>query len=345
MSYCLGLDTVRLRPGARPAHTEYTLHHELMERVTGLPAGHPDQQRRFRELWQIDLCWHIDDGPVPWDERGRVTDMGHAAFLADGADRRDSRASPFRDAGDVLAFDAVDEYGLPDFDDLVRYYQGVHARGQAEGADAVLTGGYYHTLISGAIRAFGWHLLLEAAAEPDRFDRVLDSFFRLSLHHYKAWAATDIRVFICHDDMVWSSGPFMHPDFYRRALFPRYRKLWAPLKEAGKTVLFCCDGLWTMFLDDAAAAGADGFIFEPMTSFDVAVERFGRTHVLVGSNVDCRTLTFGTTEEIRREIDTSLAVGCRCPGWVFAVGNHIAPNVPVDNALFYFDYLSSHWQR
>jgi hypothetical protein len=271
--------------------------------------------------------------------------MGHAEFKADGSDRREPKPSPFKTAEEVLAFDAVKEYGLPDFDGLVAFYEQHYRRGQKDRSNVVFTGGYYKTLVSGAIWTFGWDLLLEAAADQEKFERVLDSFFELSLHHYRAWARTSIQAFICHDDMVWSSGPFLHPDFYRRAIFPRYQKLWAVLREAGKKVLYCSDGLWTMFMEDVAAAGADGFIFEPMTSFDYAVEKFGRTHVLVGSKVDCRTLTFGTREQIAAEVDASIKLGLKCPGWMCAVGNHIAPNVPVDNALFYFEYLSSRWQR
>jgi uroporphyrinogen decarboxylase len=345
MSLDIAMKALRLESADRPAHTEYTLHWELMERVTGLSRDDPEFERRFNDLWQIDLVWHTDDGPVPWDQRGRVTDMGHAEFLADGSDHRAAAEPPFADAGEVLAFDAVAEYGLPDFGELVTYYEGKYTRGQAERPGCVYPGGYYHTLISGAIRSFGWNLLLEAAADPAGFERVLDSFFRLSLHHYKAWAATSVEVFICHDDMVWSGGPFMHPDFYRRAIFPRYRKLWSILKEAGKTVLFCCDGQWTDFLIDAAEAGADGFIFEPMVPFETVVREFGQSHVLVGSAVDCRTLTFGTPDAIRREVGESLRLGLRCPGWICAVGNHIAPNVPVDNALCYFDHLAAGWQR
>ena len=345
MSLDLGRKTIRLESCFRPGHVEYTLNWELMQRVTGLPKGHPELEKRFRELWQIDLCWHTNDGPVPWHLRGRTSDMGHAEFLADGSDRRSAASCPFATAEEVLAFDAVTEYGLPDLGELTAYYQGEFARGQAERPDAVYPGGYYHTLISGAILAFGWDRLLEAAADQRRFERVLDSFCELSLHHFRAWAATGIEVFICHDDMVWSSGPFLHPDFYRRAIFPRYARLWSVLREAGKKVLYCCDGQWTMFLEDAAAAGADGFIFEPMTSFDVAAEKFGRTHVLVGSKVDCRTLTFGTPEQIRSEVEASVAVGRDCPGWIAAVGNHIAPNVPVDNALYYYECLNSLWKR
>ena len=188
-------------------------------------------------------------------------------------------------------------------------------------------------------------MLLEAAADRRRFDRVIEGFFRLSLHHYRAWAKTSIEVFICHDDMVWTQGPFMHPDFYRTSIFPRYRKLWDVLRETGKIILYCSDGTWTEFVDDIADAGASGFIFEPTTSLDYVVERYGKTHAILGSKVDCRTLTFSTREAIQREIDETLTLAKNCPGFMFAVGNHIPSNVPVENALFYFDYLSKHWNR
>ena len=341
MSRDRACEALRLAAEGRAAHTEYTSHRCLMSRVTGLPEDHADLARRFYEAWQIDLVWNTNDGPVPWKDRGRVTDMGHAEFLADGSDRRDARACPFRSVEAALAFDAVEEYGLPEFNGLVALYESsLHAR-QAALPETLVPGGYYKTIVSGAIEAFGWDMLLQAAADPRGFDRVLDGFYQLSLHHYKAWAATSAEVFICHDDMVWSQGPFIHPDFYRSAVFPRYKKLWEVLKQAGKIVLYCSDGDWTMFMDDIAAAGADGFIFEPMTSFRYAAEKHGRTRVIVGSEVDCRTLTFGSRDEIKAQVDASLRIGLRLPGWIAAVGNHIAPNVPVENALFYFDCLNS----
>jgi uroporphyrinogen-III decarboxylase len=110
-------------------------------------------------------------------------------------------------------------------------------------------------------------------------------------------------------------------------------------------VLYCSDGNFTAFIDDLAAAGADGFIFEPLTNLDLVVERYGTSKVIMGSKVDCRTLTFGTPDDIRAEIDATLAIAKDCPGFVFAVGNHIPSNVPVDNALFYIDHLRRNWYR
>lgn len=339
MSYQIGIDAIHLNPGPRLGHTEYCSNDPLRREVlrrTGKP---------LEESWEFDFIWNTDDGPEPWSGRGRVTDMGHAEFLEGGVDRRDPKPCPFRDAEEVLGFDAVAEYGLPDLGALTAYYEEHYRRGQTANPDQVFTGGYYKTIVSGAIEAFGWDMLLMAAADQERFERVLDSIFRLSFHHYRAWARTSIEVFICHDDMVWTGGPFLHPDFYRRVIFPRYAALWRVLKDAGKKVLYCSDGDWSMFLDDIAAGGADGFIFEPLIPIEEVIRRFGQRHVIIGSGVDCRTLTFGSIDDIRAEIDATLEWAFECPGFIFAVGNHIPSNVPVANALFFFDYLQRHWRR
>ena len=339
MSYTIGIDTIHLRPTPRLAHTEYCSNDALMRRVfqeTGMS---------MEEAWEYDFLWSTNDGPVPWSERGRTTDMGHAEFLENGVDRREPQRCPFGDVTEVWDFDAVAEYGVTDFDALVTYYEQCYREAQTAHPNQVYTGGYYKTLVSGAIDIFGWDMLLTAAADLGRFENALDSIYRQSLHHCRAWAKTSVEVFISHDDMVWSQGPFLRPDFYRSAIFPRYRELWAILKAAGKKVLFCSDANWTMFLDDIADAGADGFIFEPMVSLDAVVERFGQSHCIIGSKVDCRTMTYGTQDEIRAEIDATMRLAHECPGFMCAIGNHLPSNVPVENAMFYFDYLKKHWGR
>ncbi len=346
MSYDIGMQALRLQCPERLAHTEYNDHYALVRAVTGLdPRTDPRAARAFNDAWHLDFLWVTHDGPVEWENRGRVTDMGHAEFMEGGIDRRDTVVCPFEDVEDVLKFDAVEEYGLPDMDELVRFYEHEYQANQAANPNQVYTGGYYKTVVSGAIQAFGWDMFLTAAADRERFAKVLASFAELTLHHARAWAKTSIKAYIQHDDMVWSQGAFMHPSFYRSAIFPHYKRMWDVLHDAGKIVLFCSDADFTEFIDDIAAAGADGFIFEPMTDLDAVVAKYGRSKVIMGSKVDCRTLTFGTPREIQHEIDETLKVARDCPGFVFAIGNHIPSNIPVSNALFYFDYLSKHWWR
>ena len=137
----------------------------------------------------------------------------------------------------------------------------------------------------------------------------------------------------------------MHPSFYRSAIFPHYKRMWDVLHQAGKTVLFCSDANFSTFVDDIADAGADGFIFEPMTDLDYIISKYGKSKVIIGSKLDCRTLTFGNKSDIKYEIDQTMICAKNCPGFVFAVGNHMPSNIPVDNALYFYEYLTKTWNR
>ena len=204
MSYQIGKDALNLQPTPRLAHTEYCSNERLKTAVTGLLPGDPELEREFYRLWDIDFIWSTSSPPVPWRERGRTTDMGHAEFLEGGTDWRLPTHCPFGSVEDVWAFDAVAEYGLEDHTDLVRYYEGLYQAAHRKYPEQVWTGGYYQTIFSGAIEAFGWDMLLLAASDAHRFARVLDSIYRYTLHQYEAWAQTGIEFFMCHDDMVWT---------------------------------------------------------------------------------------------------------------------------------------------
>ena len=334
MSVQTALDNINLAPCGRWAHTEYSLdYHKAAIAKKGWDS------------FGIDLRWNTDDGLIDWTRAGRVTDMGHAAYASDGSDKREPAVSPFRTAEEVWAFDAVAEYGLPDFNGQVRAYERIVQEARLQFPCQLTTGGYYKTIVSGAIQAFGWDMFLTAAADRDKMEKVYDGFFRRALFHMKAWAKTSAEVIIQHDDFVWTSGLFMHPDIYRKVIIPRYCELWKPLHEAGKKVLFCSDGLILELAEDVARAGADGFIFEPCNDFGFMADRFGQSHCLVGSFVDCRDLTFGKWEKARADMDRTFDCLRHCRGAVLAVGNHLPPNIPEAMMEKYFEYLLPRLER
>ena len=341
MSVDIALANIRLEPSSRWGHTQYSLdyHRDFLLRHTGLAPGDPRMARRANDLFEFDFNWSTQDGLVDWGATGRTTDMGHASYAADGSDQRNPVQSPFKTVEEVWAFDAVDEYGLPDFDEQVRAYEDSVAQARRDCPNQLTTGGYYKTIVSGAIAAFGWDMLLLAAADPVRMEKVFDSFFWRTLFHMKAWAETSVEALIQHDDFVWTAGCFMHPDIYREVIIPRYAELWKPLHAAGKKVLFCSDGDFTELAGDLAEAGADGFIFEPGMDFGHMVDDFGQTHCLVGSFVDCRDLTFGPWDTVRADIDRTFERLADCRGAIVAVGNHLPPNIPGDMLDKYFEYV------
>ena len=265
MSIKTALDNISLKPCDRWGHMDYSMeyHNDYLARRTGLAPTDPEFDRRRYDSMSFDMRWVTSDGLIDWGKTGRVTDMGHASYAADGSDQRQPNNCPFQTMEDVWAFDAVKEYGLPTMDEQVKAYEKHMAWGRSYYPDLLTTGGYYRTIVSGAIAAFGWDMLLMAASEPDKMEKVFDSFFRRTLFYMQAWAKTSAEVLIQHDDFVWTGGAFMNPEIYRKVIIPRYAELWKPIHKAGKKLLFCSDGNFMQFAPDVAEAGADGFIFEP----------------------------------------------------------------------------------
>lgn len=341
MSVKTALDNIHLRQTDRWAHTEYSLgyHGDYLAERAGLATDDPEFNRRVHERFHFDFLWSTNNGLVNWAQTGRVTDMGHASYAIDGSDQREPVDSPFTSPEEVWAFDAVEEYGMPDFDEQVAAYEKQVQDSRRANPDQLQTGGYYNTIVSGAIASFGWDMLLVAASDRAKMEKVFDSFFRRTLFHMEAWAKTSAEVVIQHDDFVWTGGAFMNPDIYRKVITPRYAELWKPIRDAGKKVLFCSDGNFMEFVDDVAEAGADGFIFEPCMDFGEIADRFGQTHCLVSSCVDCRDLTLGKWDKVRDDIDQTFDTLTNCRGAIIAVGNHLPPNIPADMLDKYFDYM------
>ena len=348
MSREIALDTIYLKDTPRVAHTEYSLeyHTDYILKKISSSAIDIDTIRKFYDIWGIDFLWNTNDGlRGDWEKLGRATDMGHAEYAIDGVDKRAPQECPFKSPEDVWNFDAVTEYGLPDFDEQVSAYESSIQRLRNDFPNQLATGGYYKTIVSGAIQAFGWEMFLLALSDIAKMEKVLDSFFRFTLFHIEAWAKTTVEVVIQHDDIVWTSGPFMRPEIYRKIIIPRYAELWKPLHKAGKKVLFCSDGNFTEFAEDIADAGADGFIFEPVNDFGLMVEKFGGSKVLIGSFVDCRDLTLAKWEAVQSSLDRTLQLAKIHNGIMIAVGNHLPPNIPEEIMEKYIEYLKAHWER
>lgn len=342
MSYEDGWAAINLEMPKRIPRTEYSAesHWELIKAVTGIdvgvdspPALQQEAGRAFARAWEYSFFWSTLIGN---DELGEYqSDMGHAEYAAGGVDRRDTVFSLYDDPEDVLRFDPWEALGAKDHGELVRRFEEHYRAACRSRPDGVNMTGTYITLVSGLIALFGWDMLLLAAgADPERFGALTDRYASWMQQYYDALGDADVPVVMVHDDMVWTSGAIFRPAWYRRYVFPNYRRFFAPLLDSGKKIMFTSDGNYTEFVDDIAAAGVHGFVLEPLTDLRYIVERYGQTHAIIG-NVDTRTLLSGSKADIRAEVERCMTLGRHCPGFFLAVGNHIPPNTPVESALYY----------
>ncbi len=342
MSYDDGWAAINLEMPRRIPRTEYSIesHWAVVRRVTGIdvwPHSPDDVKQRarlaFMKAWNYDFFWTTLIGHAEFGKW--QTDMGHAEYADGGVDRRDTVFCPFPDVEDVLSFDFFEKLGAPDRKALTRRFED-HYRAQcAAHPDGVNMTGVYVTLISGFIGMFGWDMLLLAAGtDPKRFGELANRYTAWIGEYFAALAAADVPVVMVHDDMVWTSGSIFRPAWYRQFVFPNYKKLFTPLRDSGKKIMFTSDGNYTEFIDDIAAAGVHGFVLEPLTDMAYMVEKYGQTHVIIG-NAETRILLTGTKADIRAEVERCINLGRHCPGYFLAVGNHIPSNTPVESCLYY----------
>ena len=340
MSYEDGWAAMNLQMPARVPRVEASVNWFLVKAVTGtdVDIDSPGPVRfkamqDFVRAWNYDMLFSCTVGYNVLEKKR--SSMGHAVYAQHGRDYDENIYCPFKSVDEVLSFDPWETYGRQDEAQIINNFN-EHYRNQCKSfPDLVNMTGIYTTLMSGMIAIFGWDMLLTAAGEdPDAFGEVLNRYATWIGQYYDGLAKSDAAVVYSHDDMVWTEGAFIHPAWYRKYLFPNLKKLWAPVVEAGKKIIFFCDGNYTEFLDDVAACGNAGFWFEIFTDLEAVVEKFGKTHVIVG-NGDCRVLTFGTKADVRAEVERCINAGKNCPGYFMCVSGHMPANVPLENALYY----------
>ncbi len=352
MSFDDGWTAINLDMPKRVPRTEYSAeqHFELVKAVTGLDvhAKSTDEvkaeaAKAFYQAWNYD--WYngaIINSP---ELASCHTSMGHAEYAADGSDYNNEVYCPFNNPEDVFSFDPWQAYGEKNHTELIARFEADYKMVRECRPDGVNMTGTYVTLMSGLIDIFGWDmLLLSAGTDMERFGQLTNRYASWMQQYFDALACADVPVVMVHDDIVWTSGAFMPPQWYRKYIFPNYKKLFTPLHESGKKIMYISDGDFTEFVDDIAECGVHGFVMEPCTDMGYIAEKYGKTHVFVG-NADTRILLSGTKEQIRGEVERCMSIGKNCPGFFMAVGNHIPPNTPVENAIYYNEVYKELGQR
>ena len=342
MSYQDGIAALNLEMPDTVPRTEFSAHFhwDLVNEVTGSNVDsnsgaqvQMDASNAFINAWNYGFVWDILTHTQIFGDK--VTRMGHAEYQQGGVDFDDKISTLFEDPEDVFECDMYELYGVRDKKTLTAEYDEHFNTLCAHGRDTVSMTGIYVSCMSGLIEMLGWDTLLMAAGiDNNEFGEFVNRYAAWIQQYFDALAASESPVVMVHDDIVWGNGAFLHPDFYRKYIFPNYKKLLRPLHESGKKIIFTSDGNYTMFIDDIVDCGVNGFVLEPITDMAYLAEKYGKTHAFVG-NVDTNVLLLGEKSDIESEVKRCMSIGKLCPGFFLAVGNHIPANTPVDNALYY----------
>jgi len=346
MSYSRALKTISLERTDRVAHMEILDHPAFMRELAGFDPW-SDPLRAYVEAYKaLDVDWvvglprrAVKFAPGESSREGvdgtRITEWG----LSGSSWREDYQ---FHELEDVLAYDPIANQPRVELVAPEHNRRVIDNRREDQrllGVSAIVTGIYYTTLFQFPIMAFGWPLFLTAAAaEPERFQRVLQGFAEVSRRNLARWAEEDLDLIFIHDDIAMERSLVFRPDWYRRRLFPLYEQLLEPLKarRPGMKVAFVSDGDYTPVLDDLVALGFDGFMINPNMDLGAIARRLGERVFLMG-NVNTAVLTFGTPDDVRHAVARCIEAARPCGGHFIRAGGDLPHNIPLDNIRTYFE--------
>ncbi|MEM3027990.1 MAG: uroporphyrinogen decarboxylase family protein [Candidatus Bathyarchaeia archaeon] len=347
MGYERALSSLYLEESDRVSQVEFLQHTDFIAKVSGLDPLQRPEEARSKAIEKLDL-------DMIWFTHNPLEDFIRSSYSHVEA-RRDSwsRAYPtewrktfeVKSIEDILDFDPFEAWNIPSLGELAEHLEKVHEEFQKLYRHQLVPGGTYHTCLMWLIKMFGLEWTIKAAYMDTRgFEGLLERFGSLSRLEARAWAQTGIKVFISHDDICSTRGPFFPLSWMRRYLFPWYSRIWQELRSKGIKVLFCTDGDMTCLSDDIAKAGADGFIIEECCDLKELAEHYGNEKVIVGG-VDVGILTYGSSEDVVAEVWRCLSEAGIYPGYFINVSGSIPDNVPLANLEAYFKAVKKYGLR
>jgi len=152
-----------------------------------------------------------------------------------------------------------------------------------------------------------------------------------------------VDVVMVAEDLGSQDGPLISPETYRRMVKPAQKRVWQFIKSrtAAKLFLHSC-GSVRRFIPDLIEIGVD--ILNPVQVAAGGMDpqelkrEFGKDLVFWGGGCDTqRVLTFGTPDDVEREVRRRIRELAPGGGFVFNQIHNIQPGVPPENVVRMFE--------
>lgn len=143
------------------------------------------------------------------------------------------------------------------------------------------------------------------------------------------------------DDFSTQKGMLISPAHWRRYLKPTYQKYFALAKQYDFKVWFHSCGQFRPVMGDLIDIGLD--VWETVQAHlkgnepAVLKREYGAHITFSGAVSTQRTLPFGTTDDVRREVRERIRIFGKNGGYICGPDHGIMPDVPLNNVLAMYD--------
>jgi len=135
------------------------------------------------------------------------------------------------------------------------------------------------------------------------------------------------------DDLAHNLGPLIHPKYFRKYVFPWYKKIGDICRQRGLGFIHHSDGNLWQLIDDLIEIGYHGLhpIQPNAMNINEVKEKYGKRLCLLGNiNLDS-TLTLVTPDDVREEVRIRIRDLAPGGGYCVASSNSITDYVPLEN--------------
>jgi uroporphyrinogen decarboxylase len=290
--------------------------------------GGIEQNTRDGRLWH-DLK---DEFGVVWsmpDDQGLYMDISHHPLAS--ATIADIDNYPFPDGSDASRFTGIREQAL---------------KLRSDTPYAISTG------IGGVVYEYCWYMrgleqwFMDMIENPAFCQALLDRTLKFWLDYFTGFMAElgdIVDIVMIGDDLAGQSGPLFSPDFYRKIVKPRQKKLVQHIKSLTKAKIWyhTCGSCYE-YIPDLIDNGID--ILNPVQIGLVNMEpaklkeMFGSQIVFWGGGIDAQhILPFAKPTEITEHVRKNIEIFKTGGGYVFNNVHNIQVGVPPENILALFD--------
>jgi len=312
---------------------------ELLERfnvdIRYVCAHGPDSfTGKIKQNTRQGKIWHDlkDEFGVVWsmpDEQQLYMDISHHPLAEAAVD--EIADCPFPDGSDLTRFTGVREQALE-----IRN----------ETPYAISTG------IGGVVYEYCWYMrglerwFMDMLENTDFCEALLDQMLKFWMDYYTGFMAEVgeiVDIVMIGDDLTGQDGPLFSPDFYRKFIKPRHKKLIQHIKSltSAKIWYHTCGGC-TEYIPELIDNGID--ILNPVQISAVNMEpqnlkdSFGKDIVFWGGGIDSQhVLPFAKPDEIREHVRRNLEIFKPGGGYVFNNVHNIQAGVPPANIVAMYD--------
>ena len=242
----------------------------------------------------------------------------------------------------------VEDYQFPNGGDPTRFI-GVREKAlklRDHTPYAILTGSY------GAVYETCWYMrglerwYADMAENPAFCEALLDKVLKFWLGYFDAFMAEVgdlIDIVMIGDDLAGQGGPLFSPDFYRKVVKPRQKKLVRHIKSlTDAKVWYHTCGSCFEYIPELIDNGIDILnpvqIGLPNMEPEKLKTKFSNELVFWGGAIDAQhVLPFAKPEEIKEHVRRNLEIFKPGGGYVFSNVHNVQPGVPPENIVALYD--------